>query len=265
MKKIVSFCLVIIMFCLLQGCSFFGGLNQRGLDPYQEFLIYDGKQYLNYGSAYVELTDDGFKSCPNDFYIKSPEKMSGETVVLLEGAYFGNYFDPLGFRVEVEEYKYLYDQIYDQVDSEYFEFILLKRDNDIYGTVNCYNRSSGRSGNLLSVEDLDKSYLISVNDGNLVIDKELDGVSVLAVNKTHYLAYENEAFYSVNKETGEEKKICDDIWYEGVFPPYYSFARVVFIDDIFMLYADSDKRNGGKTVIVGNINGEFEILLDNGK
>ena len=112
-----------------------------------------------------------------------------------------------------------------------------------------------------------KSYLLEVEDKNIILIEPLEKAAVLAVNQSHYLAYVNKKFYSVDKESGAKIEICKDIWWDDG-PTFYDNVDVSFVDDVFVIYAN---RSGlgtptYETLIVGNINGEnIQILIDDEK
>ena len=190
-RKILKkyFCVVLLIVSLLmQGCTgIFGGLNQRELGQYTSFFSDGDKEFLWYNltfeDGYVQVTEDSFELCDKDLDDAALSKSKSKIEVLLSGqvnAIFGNDI------VAKEGYEYLTDQLIESVEGcEYFEVIILKNNESIYGAVNCYDRSSGRSGNLLSNEDFAKSYLLEVENEKIKVTKDLGKYAVLALNKSH--------------------------------------------------------------------------------
>lgn len=268
MKK--TFCVALLLVALLmQGCTgIFGGNNQRELGQYTSFF-YDGeKEYICYELAfedgYVQVTEDSFELCDTYLDDATLSENKSNVEVLLSGQANATF----GYEIVAKEgYEYLTEQLVEKVKGcEYFEAIILKNNESIYGAVNCYNRPSGRSGNLLSNEDLFKSYLLEVKNENIKFTKDLGKNAVLALNQSHYIAYADKKFYSVDKETDERIEICEDIWWdEG--PTFYSYVEVSFVDDIFLLHGNRGTSfHTYETIIVGYINGErIETLIDDRK
>ena len=98
------------------------------------------------------------------------------------------------------------------------------------------------------------------------ITKDIGKYAVLALNQSHYIAYTDKIFYSVDKETNQKIEICRDIWWDNG-PTFYSSVDVSFVDDIFMFCGfRGTTSNTYGTVIVGTINGEhIETLIDDKK
>lgn len=262
---------LLVLICLLmQGCvgNVLGGCNQREMGQYTSFLTDGSKEYVWYNLAfedgYVQVTDDSFELCDADLSDIVLSESESKIEVLLSGqanAAFGNDIDAK------EGYEYLKAQLVENIEGcEDFEVIILRNDQCIYGAVNCYSRSSGRSGNLLSNEDFVKSYLLEVENEKIKITKDIGKYAVLALNQSHYIAYTDKIFYSIDKETNQKIEICRDIWWDNG-PTFYSAVDVSFVDDIFMFCGfRGTTSNTYGTVIVGTINGEhIETLIDDKK
>lgn len=271
MKKSVSFlCILALMFSLCGCVSLLGGVNRREIGEYT-YLFTDGdKQYLKYYGMY----EDGYAVIADDSFtlyegvlpdtVISPQTTEAEIVLT---AYISALSD--GSQCAVG-YGYLSEQLENIFgtleDEKYYEALLLKKGEEIYGAVNCYSRPSGGSGNLLTNENLEKSCLVSCQDGVLAVDKEYEGTAIMAFNQTHFIAYKNQSLYSVNIESDEEVKICDDFWWDKG-PTYYNDFSVRFTDDYFIIYATNSKTFSDKaTLIAGKMDGSFtETLIDNEK
>lgn len=260
MKRCISLLCVLALLISACGClGLFGGKNQRELGNFAQLLTADGKDYLEYrisfNSGYVEIGENSYKLTEN---INFTEKKSDTKVI------FSAYATLRGDGIDCEEgYEYLSEQICELLgDTEvYFEAKIFKNGDEIYGALNQYNRSSGRSGNLLCNEDLKKSYLLRVQDERLEILEESDDTAIMAFNQTSYIAYKDKLFYSVNIENGRKTEICKDIWWDNG-PTFYSNVNIYYTDDIFMLCGD--RKGKHMSLIVGKIDGSYtQTLIDN--
>lgn len=269
MKKAFSLIFIIIFSLSLQGCTgIFGGIHRRELGEYTSFVS-DGKnKYLECSiftdDGYVEIEEGSFKIRkvnPDETSLYEVERSAD--IVL-----YDRVLETFVYDLEVEnEYSYLSDKIFDAFDKpKNFEIIVLEKDGKLYGAINCYKRPSGRSGNLLSNEDLDKAYLFNVENEEIKITKTLEEAAVLALNESHYIAYSDKQFYSADKNSEEKVKICDDIWWDKG-PTFYSYVDVHFVDDVFMIYGNRAKIGSRfDTLIVGDISGKhIETLIKDKK
>ena len=264
MKK--YFCIALLLISLLmQGCTgILGGNNRRNFGQYVSFFSDGDKEYiwydLSFEEGYVQVNEDSFELCDTGLDDVALVENKSKVEVLLSGdvTAFGNGI------VAKEGYEYLTEQLIENIEGyEYFEAIILKNNESIYGAVNCYNRSSGRSGNLLANEDFVKSYLLEVENEKMRFTKDLGKYAVLALNQSHYIAYADMKFYSVDKETDQKIEICQDIWWDKG-PTFYSYIVVSFVDDIFLLQGSrGTSTHTYATIIIGSINGErIETLID---
>ena len=259
--------LLVLIWLLMQGCVriFFGGSNRREMGQYISFLSDGSKEYIWYDLAfedgYVQVTEDSFELCDTDLSEVALSECERKIEVLLSGRANATFGDTVSVK---EGYEYLAEQLTENMEGcEYFEAIILKNGQNIYGAVNCYSRSSGRSGNLLSNEDFVKAYLLEVENETIKITKDIGKCAVLALNQSHYIAYAGKKIYSMDKETNQKIEICRDIWWDNG-PTFYSHVEVSFVDDVFMLrgFRGTTHHTYG-TVIVGYINGEIvETLID---
>ena len=240
-------------------------MNQRELGEIISRFTDGDKKYLKctvfLEDEYIEITDNDFKLVNDVLEEDLLNEIDDNNETLLSGSYleyFGKCFECK------EEYEYLSEKIFKIVgDCKNFECIILKNGDELYGAVNCYKRSSGRSGNLLSHEDLEKSYLIKVENQEIIIEKELEKTAVLAVNQTHYIEYKDKKIYSTSKENDNSIKVCDDIWWDKG-PTFYNCFEVYFVDDIFIIYGNKATFFSEHiTLIVGDISGSnIETLIN---
>lgn len=275
MKKVFCIFITIILILSLQGCTvILGGTHQRELGTITTILSDGENQYLKYSidleHGYVKNDATTFALCNPEFNDTALYEIDNETEVLVSGCYMETYKDDLDDNLDIQEgYEYLLEQIQESfADCKNLEIVILKKGHKIFGTILCYNRTSGRSGLLLSYEDLDKSYLFEVENQKIHITNELPKTAVLALNESHYVAYSDKTFYSARKEADENAEkykveICKDIWWD-IGPTFYSNVTVYFADDVFMICGNrSTKDSDNATLIVGTINGQYvETLID---
>ena len=270
MKKIVCVFFVILLSFSLQGCTgIFGGNNTRNMGEYISTTTDGEKEYFKYEpewkNGYIEISKESFKLCGEKLDETNLIKTDNDTRVIFRGDANDSFGD--SFYSE-KEYKYLEAKLFEKLDGcEYFEVIIFKNGDNIYGAVNCYKRASGRSGNLLSNEDLKNSYLLEVENEDIKLTKNLGKTAVLALNQSHYIAYSDKTVYSVDKETDQKIKICDDIWWEGIIGDS-GHMEVMFSDEFFVIIANrwTTQLEDFDTLIVGSINGErVETLIDDQK
>ena len=243
-------------------------MHRRELGEYTS-LVTDGKsQYLEYNisleNGYIEFSGNSFKIADEDPQSSSLSEVDTSAKVAVSDRVLETFI----YTIETQDnYSYLSDQIPEVFSNpKNFEVVVLEKDNKLYGAINCYKRPSGRSGNLLSNEDLDKAYLFDVENEKIKITKTLDKTAVLAFNETHYVAYSDKQFYSADKNSNKKIKICDDIWWDKG-PTFYSYVNVYFVDDVFMICGNRETLiDNGITLIVGDISGEsIETLIDDEK
>lgn len=269
MKRILICISILLLSITLCSClSIFGGKNQREMGDTVSFLTDGNKEYLEYSiflkAGYVEIGEDGFRLVNEDLEECLLNRVDNNTETVLSG----KYLETFGENLECKEgYEYLSEQLFENIgECKNFEYVILKNGKELYGAVNCYKNPSGRSGNLLANEDLEKSYILVVENGKIVFQKELKKTAVLAVNQSHYIAYKDKKFYSVSKENNNTIEICNDLWWDKG-PTFYSYVNVYFADDIFMICANkSTLNNDYLTLIVGDISGNYiETLINNEK
>lgn len=270
MKKIICVFLVVLLCFSLLGCTgIFGGNNTRNLGEYL-YTATDGekeffKHEYEWRNGYIEIGENSFKLGNEKIDESSLKWLTNGTRIIFTGEAnnsFGN-----SFRSE-KGYEYLEAKLFEKLDGcECFEVKIFEKNGSIYGAVNCYKRASGRSGNLLSNEDLKNSYLLEVENEEIKLTKDLGKTAVLAVNQSHYIAYSDKTVYSVDKETDQKIKICDDIWWEGIIGDF-GYMDVKFSDEFFVIIANrsTTQLEDFDTLIVGSINGErVETLIDDQK
>ena len=271
MKRLSCLILTFVMFFSMQGCvNIFGGNNQRQLGRWYHLFSDGDKTYFLsrdyfYLDGYIEITADSFKLRDGEFDDTAFPGYNCGIEVLLSGVANEDFGDSI---IAKDGYEYLIEQIYEAVGRyKTFEVIVLKKDDEIYGAVNCYKRPSGRSGNLLSNEDLGRSYLLEIKDDEITFTKDLGKTAVLALNDTHYIAYKEKNFFSVSKDSGEQTPICKDIWWSED-SLYCGSVQVLFVGDVFVMYCDRNTPDyeNYTTLIVGDISGErIKVLLDDVK
>ncbi len=268
MKKAICLLLVVVITCSFSGCfGVFGGNNRRNIGGYASIYTDGQVDYLGYDVpftpyGYIGINGDAFSFYKKDQLTDLTEKENQETSAIVQG----NYLEHFGNGLTVQtDYEYLGDLLLANIgDCKNFETVVLKNGDQIYGAVNCYNRASGRSGNLLSHEDFDKSYFFTVKDQTIEIAKEMEGTAVLAFNSTYYIGYDDKIIYSADWETHQKIEICKDIWWDDG-PTFYNYVRVYFTEDYFVIYGEED---GGSedniTLIAGTMDGTLvETFKDN--
>lgn len=165
-------------------------------------------------------------------------------------------------------YEYLYDVLdvaFDISDEDSFsESLLLENQGVIYGAVNFYSRPSGRSGNLLTNENVVKGIYINIIDGEVEVIREFDHTAILAFNQTHLIAYKDKKVYSVDLSSAEETFLFKDKWWDRG-PSYYNNFNVSFTDEDFLVYVNNDNGVTNKeTLMVCKLDGSnFTVLIDN--
>lgn len=265
MKKIFSFVLAISFIFSLSGCTRIFGGNQRVIGE-RAYVITDGEN--DYWEVNTHLDTKYLKKSGNSFALNTDDLSAVylDAKSDTEVVYSGISTELRGPGIPSnDEYSFLKDVLYQVTEGfKYFDFVVLKSNDELYGAVNCYSRVSGRSGNLLSVEDLTKSVLFDVEKELAINVKTLEGVAVLALNQTHYIGCENEIIYSFEKVSGNKKELFKDVWRNS----NADRARVYFFDDFFVIYAK--RYDSGifldrlfETVMVGSMDGSyFETLID---
>ena len=261
-RGIAVIAVLLVTLSFLVSCfsanGLFGGVNVRMLGDYCS-VFSDGEQdYMKVSYAaqdrYVEIGKGGWELAQNTDESTLIEKEQAAELVMACGKYRGVY----DHRKEIgkEEYEYLREQIEKEfADCENFDCVIFKKDNDFYGSVNCYTRASGPSGNLHTIENFDKSYIISVEDGKIKLKKELDDEAILASNQTHYISYTSKKFYSVNKKTNEKIMICEDEWI-SLLPFYQDYVDMYYSDEYFTICVSEGVQNNC-TLFVGTMDGSY--------
>lgn len=276
MKRFFVILLITVLLLSLCGCdSIFarlqvlGGNNVRSFGEYKP-LQSDG--HTTYWSYYVGLGSSGYIEITGNQFTLAEESLDFEGLLeiqdeekILARIYKCALYDSIEC---AEEFANFEEKIAAFLsEEEHCEGIILQKEEVNYGVVNCYHRSAGRSGNLLAHENFSKSYIITIENDEIRILKELTGMVVLALTQTHYIGYEDNKFYSVNLETGATVLICDDQWWDNG-PYYYSYVTVYFANGLFMI-CGNDQRNADSvyhTLIVGTIDGEnISTLIDHKK
>lgn len=270
MKKLTSLVCIVILFATLSGCALLlGGANKRELgefiplytDGVSDYFEYD----LTFEEGLIKKTAEGFtlsELSTNDEAIsikETPTKVIFKSYITALGGY-GDCADG---------YEYLYealDSAFDIYGDDVFsEALILENQGQFYGAVNFYSRPSGRSGSLLTNENIVKGTYFTVTDGKVNVIKELEKTAVLAFNQTHLITYKNKKINSLNLDSGEETFLLKDkAWDKG--PSFYNNFRVSFTDESFLIYTEVDDNfeAGKETVIVANFDGTcLATLVDN--
>lgn len=270
MKKLISIICLILVLVSLSGCTFIlGSMNRREIgeftylqtDGEKEYFYYDGLHLLEDG--YV-LIDEGDYTLQEGVLPKSeiqPLKSESEVVLTsYKSALYGSF-------TCAKEYDFLGQQLEDVFggadDDKYYEALFLKKNEEIFGAVNVYSRPSGRSGNLLTNEQLIKSCFINVKEDSISIVHEYEDTAILAFNDTHAVTYKDKKIYSKDLQNNTEVFICKDEWWDRG-PTYYNSFSVSFTDEHFLIYADKGESiSDTVSILAGRIDGtEFHVLID---
>ena len=234
------------------------GVNVRQVGDYCPVFSNGEQDFMKVSYAvqdrYVDIGKGGWELAKNTDQSKLVEKQQAAELVMACGRYRGVY----DHRKDVSKdgYEYLHELIEQEFDnSKDFDCVIFKKDDAFYGSVNCYTRASGMSGNLHTAECFDKSYIIEIENDKINIKKELDDTIILASNQTHYIAYKNKKFYSVNKQTDEKTLICKDEWY-SLLPIYPDHVNVYYSDEYFTICANKGTQSYC-TLFVGTMDGSY--------
>lgn len=263
MKKIIALLCALAMSMSLWGCSgLLGGIQERNIGTYMPVLTDGEKTYLEHAAywnqGYFTAEDQGFamsdRAWPDDTLQEKPSDTRVVASMFRTGIYEG------GAALE-EEFSWLTASLEELLaQEEYMEYILLCRDGEFYGILNCYNRPAGRSGSLLCFEDLKYSCLLRVENGQLVLGEKMKDVALLACNRTHYIACGNKRIYSVCKQTGEKTQILEDLWWDKG-PTYYCYVDFYFTDDVLYFSGRQDHGQEVYTLYACYLDGSQVQLL----
>lgn len=271
MKKLFALVCVLLMLSLISGCTFIlGGNNRRELGEFVLSFTDGESDYiefpLTFDDCVVKKSAEGYsliKDATLDEAVLT-EKTSAKlvlqayTTALNGGAFIQNGYD------------YLYealDSSFDIVDdSTYCEVVMLEKDEEIYGALNFYNRVSGRSGSLLSNEDLTKSVFVNYRDGEIVTVKELDETAILAFDKSELIIYRDKSVIAFDIQSEEEAFLLKDLWWDNG-PTFYNRFKVKFNDETFIIYGnDDDGKNNTESLFAGSFGSkEIVTLMDKEK
>ena len=270
MKKLVPIICAVLVLVSLSGCSsILGGMNRREIGEYtylqsdgeKQYFYYDGQVLLEDGYVVIDGSEYSLSEGVLPASVITPLETESEVVLTsYKSALYGSFtcpkeYDPLGCQLE--------DIFGGADDDKYYEALLLKKDENIFGAVNVYSRVSGRSGNLLTNEQLVKSCFVTVNDDELTVAYEFEDTAILAFNDTHALTYKDKKIYSKDLQNGTEVFICKDEWWDRG-PTFYNEFFVTFTDDYFLIYADKGRSvSNSVSLMAGKIDGsEFNVLVD---
>lgn len=270
MKKLILLTCIVLLFATLGGCMLLlGGANERELGEFIPLYTDGVNDYLGYDLIFeeglIKKTSEGFtlsELSTDDEAIDikdTPSRVVLDFCITALGGY-GNC---------CEGYEYLYEALDDAFniygDDVFSEALILDNQGEMYGAVNFYSRPSGRSGSILTNENIVKCTYFTVVDGKVNIIKELNKTAILAFNQTHLITYKNKKINSLNLSSGEETFLLkDNAWDKG--PSFYNNFSVSFTDESFILYTEVDDNYeaGKETVIVGNLDGTcITTLIDN--
>lgn len=271
MKKYITlFCLLLII-TTLSGCSILlGGTNERELGSFVPVYSDGNFDYIEYNLNF----EDGLINKSSSGYALYEASTADEGIEVIDTSatqVLSAYISALsGGAVCAEGYDYLYDALdtaFDISDEDsYCEILILENQGEIYGALNFYSRPSGRSGSLLTFENIIKSVFVRFTGSQVDVIKELENTAVLAFNNTHLITYNSKKIYSVNLENGEELFLTKDKWWDKG-PSYYNDFKVSFTHESFLIYALADNGYVQKeTLMAGGLDGtDFTILIDNQK
>lgn len=271
MKKtftVISLCIasilaffITVLAVISAGVSLLGGANSRNMGDFS-FLVSDGKNnYLQTAEYYLKQQDN------NNFYLVDANDIEVESLIEKQASaekIFSVGSNNWGRPEYSEGYDYIYQQLLDKFDgSTCFECVIFNKDGRFYGAVNQYKRWSGPSRNLLTNEQIIDSYLITLENNQVVFTKELKDTAILAFNQSHFIAYKNKTYYSVNTETEEETRLFKDEWWD-YGPTHYSHVNFYFTDDSFVVCGQkNDFFNDYTSLFICKMDGsEINKLLD---
>ncbi len=270
MKKLISLICLILLVTILGGCMLLlGGTNERELGRFISTYTDGEKEYFEYDLIFeeglIQKTSDGYVLLPNTSTNDEAVKEDNTaTKIVLE-----SYITALSSGATCADgYEYLYDVldvVFDISDEDSFsESLLLENQGVIYGAVNFYSRPSGRSGNLLTNENIIKGIYINIIDGEVEVIREFDHTAILAFNQTHLITYIDKKVYSVDLSSAEETFLFKDKWWDRG-PSYYNNFNVSFTDEDFLVYVNNDNGVTNKeTLMVCKLDGSnFTVLIDN--
>ena len=269
-KKVLGIVILIIVLFMafITFCTnvLLGGLNDRRLGEYSSAFSDGEHDFIKVKYAaqdrYVEIGKGGWELAINTDESRLAEKESAAEIVMACGRYRGVYDHRKD--VSKEGYEYLREQIEQEFSNcTDFDCVIFKKDNVLYGSVNCYTRAAGMSANLHTAECFDKSYIIEIENDKIKLEKELDDAIILASNQTHYISYTNKRFYSVNKQTDEKTLICKDEWY-SLLPIYPDHVRIYYSDEYFTICANKGTQSY-RTLFVGTMDGSYFEKITNQK
>ncbi len=242
-KAVVFFCIPVLLLSMC-GCSgLTGGMQQRNIGTYVPLLTDGETSFLQYELAqdggYFCAKEDGFTLSDRIFPDAALQEQQTDTQIVASLMRTGIYENG----VELEEaFAFLAESLDDLLSQEdYQEYILLCRDGEFYGILNCYKRPAGRSGSMLAYEDLKYSCLLGVEDGRLTFGEKMKDVALLACNQTHYVAYQDRQIYSVCKATGETTQILEDQWWDT--DENKSYVNFFFGDEVFYFSGRNSESN----------------------
>lgn len=270
MKKIISIICLILVLVSLSGCvSMLGGVNRREIgeftylqsDGEKQYFYYDGQVLLEDGYVVIDGSEYSISEGVLPASVITPLETESEVVLTsYKSALYGSF-------TCAEEYDFLGQQLEDAFgdadDDKYYEALFLKKDEEIFGAVNVYSSPSGRSGNLLTNEQLIKSCLVNFKEDSIFIAHEYEDTAILAFNDTHAVTYKDKKIYSKDLQNDTEVFICKDEWWDRG-PTYYNSFSVSFTDEHFLIYADKGKSVSDMvSILAGRIDGtEFHVLID---
>lgn len=270
MKKYITlFCLLLIITTLSSCTLLIGGTNERELGKFVPVYTDSTNDYFEYSLKFdkglvVKSYDDSYSLSELSTEDEALSVKSAETQVVLEA-----YISVLnGGAICAEGYEYVYDALdvrFDISDDDVFSEVLVLEDSGkIYGALNFYSRPSGRSGSLLTNENIVNCVYVSITDDAVVAMEKLENTAILAFNQTHIIIYRDKKVYSVDINGGEETFLFKDKWWDRG-PSYYNDFRVSFTDESFLIYAKDDNGYVQKeTLMAGGLDGtDFTTLIDN--
>lgn len=270
MKKLILLTCIVLVLATFGGCVLLlGGANERELGEFVPLYTDGVSDYFEYELTFdnglIKKTSESFtlselSTDDEAIYIKdTPSRVVLDFCITALG----------GYGDCCEGYEYLYEALDDAFniygDDVFSEALILENQGKLCGAVNFYSRPSGRSGSMLSNENIVKGTYFSVSDGKVDIIKELNKTAVLAFNQTHLITYNNKKINSLDLSSGEETFLLkDNAWDRG--PSFYNDFSISFTDESFILYTEVDDNFGAgkETVVVGNLDGTcITTLIDN--
>lgn len=234
--------MVIILALLLvqSGCSgLLGGHQDRRIAQQTEVLTDGTQSFYPYAlwiwNGYFRADQSGFALADNPYPDETltVQESAGRVVLYAQATGVERWeLDPEEVSLE-EDLRQLV------AGETYYEFVVYEVDGEYYGIFNAYDRCAGASGMILAAEDLKYSRLLTMENGTPVFGEPMEDTVLLACDRTHCIAYRDKMYVSIEKETGAQREILADPWWDHG-PQYHCFANFYQAGDVFFMAGRQD-------------------------